>query len=361
MWACCPGGGSSQVRSVGGVPVELPLSEGAAKTFARVTWHASSPLRALRAAAPGVRIDYLDGRDPAAAAAAAKAADVAIVFGTQWRTEAQDLPSLALPDGQDQLIRAVAAANPRTVVVLETGGAVLMPWLDQVGAVVAAWYPGQRGGEALARLLMGDIDFSGRLPLSFPRSPAQLPRGVPADPARPIEYAEGANVGYRWFAGRGETPLFAFGHGLSYGSARFEAIGFTGGRTPQRHPDRAERRRAGDRRGATAVPDRARARARPAGRLDPRRGRGRRQPPRHDRCRSPPAGAAEGRALADRARDIPADPGYRRHPGNRQPECSRLRPPAVDAVVRRTKPSTWLRFLAYWPGPRYARHSRSAQ
>ena len=226
------GGGSSQVRSVGGVPVELPLSEGAAKTFARVTWHASSPLRALRAAAPGVRIDYLDGRDPAAAAAAAKAADVAIVFGTQWRTEAQDLPLLALPDGQDQLIRAVAAANPRTVVVLETGGAVLMPWLDQVGAVVAAWYPGQRGGEALARLLMGDIDFSGRLPLSFPRSPAQLPRGVPADPARPIEYAEGANVGYRWFAGRGETPLFAFGHGLSYGSARFEAIGFTGGRRP---------------------------------------------------------------------------------------------------------------------------------
>jgi beta-glucosidase len=227
------GGGSSQVRSVGGVPVELPLTEGVAMSFARVTWHASSPLRALRAAAPGMTIDYVDGHDPQAAAAAAAKADVAIVFATQWRTEAQDLPGLALPDQQDALIDAVARANRATVVVLETGGAVLMPWLEQVPAVVAAWYPGQRGGEALARLLLGEIDFAGRLPITFPQSAAQLPRAVPADPARPIAYPERANVGYRWFAQRGEAPLFSFGHGLGYGRVTYSHVRFSGGERPR--------------------------------------------------------------------------------------------------------------------------------
>ena len=227
------GGGSSQVRSVGGVPVEVPLTEGTAMSFARVTWHASSPLGALRAALPGVTIDYVDGRDPVAAAAAAARADVAIVFATQWRTEAQDLPNLALPDGQDALIGAVAKANRATVVVAETGGAVLMPWLDQVAAVVEAWYPGQRGGEALARLLVGDSDFAGRLPLTFPRSAAQLPRVQPADPAHPIAYPERANAGYRWVKQRGETPLFPFGFGLSYAGVTYEKAQFTGGARPR--------------------------------------------------------------------------------------------------------------------------------
>jgi beta-glucosidase len=227
------GGGSSQVRSVGGVPVEVPLKQGAAMSFARVTWHASSPLRALQAALPGATIDYIDGHDPDAAATAAAHADLAIVFATQWRTEAQDLPDLALPDGQDALIGAVARANRATVVVVESGGAVLMPWLDQVAAVVAAWYPGQRGGEALARLLVGDSDFAGRLPLTFPRSASQLPRAQPADPAHPIAYPERANVGYRWFKQRGETPLFWFGHGLSYAGVTYHEARFTGGTHPQ--------------------------------------------------------------------------------------------------------------------------------
>ena len=226
------GGGSSQVRSVGGIPVELPLTEGAAMSFARVSWHASSPLRALQSAAPSVSFTFLDGRDPAAAAAAARKADVAIVFATQWRTEAQDIPSLLLPDGQDALIEAVAAANPNSVVVLETGGAVVMPWLDRVAGVVEAWYPGQRGGEALARLLLGQVDFNGRLPLTFPRSAAQLPRTMPADPKHPIVYREGANVGYRWFAEQGTPPLFAFGYGLSYGSVAYRRFHFTGGARP---------------------------------------------------------------------------------------------------------------------------------
>ena len=247
------GGGSSQVRSVGGVPIEIPLTEGAAASFARVTYHSSSPLRAIRAAAPSAEVRFVDGRDPAAAAAAARDADVAIVFATQWQTEAQDAPSLSLPDEQDALIAAVAKANPKSVVVLETGGAVLMPWVEDVAGIVQAWYPGQRGGEAIARVLFGEVEASGRLPLSFPRTIEQLPRprpvlpigatalsdadsnagssGAPAKPY-PVTYREGADVGYRWYAARGERPLFPFGYGLSYTRFRFDDVRFTGGALP---------------------------------------------------------------------------------------------------------------------------------
>jgi beta-glucosidase len=247
------GGGSSQVRSVGGVPIEIPLTEGAAMSFARLTYHSSSPLRAIRAAAPGVDVRYIDGRDPTAAAAAARDADVAIVFATHWQTEAQDAPSLSLPDGQDALIAAVAKANRKSVVVLETGGAVLMPWVDDVAGIVQAWYPGQRGGEAIARVLFGDVEASGRLPLSFPRTIEQLPRptpvlpagatslaasasdagsSAPLPPAYPVTYQEGANVGYRWYAQRSDRALFPFGYGLSYTRFRFDDVRFTGGARP---------------------------------------------------------------------------------------------------------------------------------
>lgn len=247
------GGGSSQVRSVGGAPVEIPLTSGAAASFARVTYHASSPLRAIEAMASGAKVRFVDGSDPVAAAAAAKEADVAIVFATQWQTEAQDPDTLSLPDGQDALIGAVANANQRTVVVLETGGPVLMPWIDRVPAVVEAWYPGQRGGQAIARVLFGEVDASGRLPISFPRSIAQLPRprpvqppgGLSADgaaanaalgdaaklPSYPVNYQEGADVGYRWYSAQRQKPLFPFGFGLSYGQAAFANARFSGGST----------------------------------------------------------------------------------------------------------------------------------
>ncbi|WP_395398290.1 beta-glucosidase [Novosphingobium sp. BL-8A] len=245
------GGGSSQVRSVGGAPVEIPLTSGAAASFARVTYHASSPLRAIQAMAPQASVTFVDGTNPAVAAEAAKKADIAIVFATQWQTEAQDAPSLSLPDGQDALVGAVAGANPRTVVVLETGGPVLMPWIDRVPAVVAAWYPGQRGGQAIARVLFGEVDASGRLPISFPRSASQLPRSEPVQaasgastegaaanaalgdaaklPPYPVNYREGADVGYRWYAASKQKPLFPFGYGLSYGHATFAGAHFTGG------------------------------------------------------------------------------------------------------------------------------------
>ena len=227
------GGGSSQVRSTGGVPVELELTSGDAAMIARTTWHASSPLKAISKRLSRARVTYSDGADPAAAASAAAQADVAIVFAVQWRSEGVDLETLNLPDNQDALIEAVARANPRTVVVLETGGAVLMPWAHRAPAILAAWYPGQGGGEAIARILFGEVNPSGRLPLTFPRSADHAPRPEPAgiDQVRaarasgqpavklasfPIHYNEGANVGYRWYEMAGHKPLFPFGFGLSY-------------------------------------------------------------------------------------------------------------------------------------------------
>ena len=247
------GGGSSQVRSVGGAPVEIPLAYGAPSSFSRITYHASSPLAALRKAMPDAEIVFARQDDLTGALEAARGADIAIVFATQWTSEAQDVPDLRLPDQQDALVAAVAAVQPRTVAVLETGGPVLMPWIEQVPAVVQAWYPGQRGGEAIANILTGRINPSGRLPITFPRSAAQPPRPAPvglnrlnaieaeaaANPAGagdvalesfPVDYVEGSDVGYRWYEKTGADPLFAFGHGLSYTNFAYRDAKVSGGK-----------------------------------------------------------------------------------------------------------------------------------
>ncbi len=227
------GGGSSQVLPIGST--SFPAPKGSPEWGGGQVYHPSPPLAALRAR--NGRVTFDPGTDPAVAAASAHAADVAVVFAPQWTTEGQDVP-LSLPDGQDALIAAVAAANPRTVVVLETGGPVLMPWLDKVAAVVEAWYPGSRGGEAIARVLSGEVDAQGRLPVSFPNSAAQLPRPVldgyaDAKPEGltgqtmapfPVRYAEGSDVGYRWYARTGARPLFGFGGGLSYTRFRYAGL-----------------------------------------------------------------------------------------------------------------------------------------
>lgn len=241
------GGGSSQVRSVGGAPVEIPLNQGPAASFVRRTWHASSPVAAIKAMAPQASVTYVDGKDVAAAAAAARNADTVVLFAWQWTTEAEDVETIALPDDQDALIAAVAAANPKTTVVLTTGGPVLMPWLDRVPAVLAAWYPGQRGGEAIARVIFGEVNPSGRLPITFPASSSQPPRprapGIDAMLADPdkgadarkvpglfeINYVEGAEVGYRWYQQQKLKPAFAFGHGLSYTSFAYTNLRTEGG------------------------------------------------------------------------------------------------------------------------------------
>lgn len=214
------GGGSSQVYPAGGRAVQ---------GLEPATWpgpmiyYPSSPLKALQVRYPDAKVVYDDGTDPARAAKLAAESDLALVFADQWTTESWDVATLDLPKNQDATIEAVAAANTKTVVVLITGGPVLMPWLDKVGAVVEAWFPGTAGGEAIARVLTGEVDASGRLPVTFPRSVADLPRPkLDGDPKKPeelfdIDYdIEGAAVGYKWYDLKKIEPLFAFGHGLSY-------------------------------------------------------------------------------------------------------------------------------------------------
>uniref|UniRef100_B0T7Y6 Beta-glucosidase n=1 Tax=Caulobacter sp. (strain K31) TaxID=366602 RepID=B0T7Y6_CAUSK len=221
------GGGSSQVFPIGGMAVKGLGPKGFPGP---IVYHPSSPLKALQVRNPGATFAYDDGTDAAAAAKLAAGADLVIVFAHQWAAESQDY-SLTLADNQDALIDAVASANPKTAVVLETGGPVLMPWLDKVGAVVEAWYPGTHGGEAIARVLTGEVNPSGRLPITFPKSVDQLPRQtIDCDPAKPEDFCdvnydiEGAAVGYKWFDQKGHAPLFAFGHGLSYSTFAYSGL-----------------------------------------------------------------------------------------------------------------------------------------
>jgi beta-glucosidase len=212
--AVTPPGGYAEVITIGG-----PGVMGSARNLYLLP---SPPLAELRAQLPGARIDFDPGMTPAEAALLARRADVAIVFAIRVEGEGFDNPDLSLPWGQDALIEAVADGNPNTVVVLETGNPVAMPWRDRVRAIVQAWYPGQAGGRAIAEILTGAVNPSGRLPLTFPADLAQTPRpdlpglGEPWGTPVTIDYHEGAEIGYRWFAQQGETPLYAFGHGLGY-------------------------------------------------------------------------------------------------------------------------------------------------
>jgi beta-glucosidase len=221
------GGGSSLVYPRGGNAVKGLLP---ATWPGPVMYHNSSPLRAIQAQAPNAKVVYDDGTDPARAARVAGQADVALVFATQWVGEALDATSLALPDRQDDLIATVAGANARTVVVLENGGPVTMPWLNKVPAVLETWYPGTSGGEAIANVLFGAVNPSGHLPATFPASEQQLPRPtVDGDPKQAemqfaVTYTEGAALGYKWFDLKGHKPLFPFGHGLSYTTFSYSGL-----------------------------------------------------------------------------------------------------------------------------------------
>ncbi|MFZ6768478.1 beta-glucosidase family protein [Undibacterium sp. Di26W] len=222
------GGGSSQVYPIGGNAVK---GLEPAAWPGPVVYHPSSPLKAIQRYMPQAQISYDTGTDIKAATALAAQSDIVLVFATQWIGEANDAVSLSLPSNQDALITALAAANKKTVVVLETGGPVTMPWINQVASVLEAWYPGTSGGEAIARVLVGEVNPSGHLPVSFAASESQLPRPVlDGDPAKPdqrfdVSYHEGATIGYKWFDAKGLKPLFAFGHGLSY--TKFAYSGFS--------------------------------------------------------------------------------------------------------------------------------------
>ncbi len=214
------GGGSSLVYPRGGMAVKGLLP---ATWPGPIMFYPSSPMKAIAKRAPDAKVSYASGTDLAAASKLAAESDVVVLFANQWTGESVDALNLSLPDNQDALIAAVVKANPKTVVVLETGGPVTMPWVDQVGSIVEAWYPGTAGGEAIGRVLFGEVNPSGHLPATFPVSEKQLPRpaldGAPKNESMrfDVDYStEGAAVGYKWFDLKGMKPLFPFGHGLSY-------------------------------------------------------------------------------------------------------------------------------------------------
>jgi len=223
------GGGSAQVDPPGGNAI-MPPGKGATHWQDHI-WFPTSPLKALCAKLPDTKIDFDSGTDVNSAVALAKNSDVAMVFAYQWTAEEMDLPNLSLPDNQDALIERVAAANPRTIVVLETGTAVTMPWLDKVAGVVEAWYAGSSGHKALAKVLVGEVNPTGKLAVTFPEREADLPHPViPSLPAKDqalsyeVRYDEGPEVGYKWYEAQHKQPLFSFGFGLSYTSYEYSNL-----------------------------------------------------------------------------------------------------------------------------------------
>jgi beta-glucosidase len=232
------GTGSGAVIPKGGYAAVIPIGGAGPMGGSRNLFlMPSSPLAELRELLPDAQVDFDPGQTPAEAVLLAKRSDVVIAFGIRSEGESYDLPDLSLPWGQDDLIDEVATANPNTIVVLETGDPVAMPWRDKVKAIVQAWYPGQAGGRAIAEVLTGGMNPSGRLPITFPESLEDTPRpelpgmGTPWGTPTTIAYDEGAEVGYRWFAKTGAKPLYAFGHGLGYTTFEHSDLEVEGGDT----------------------------------------------------------------------------------------------------------------------------------
>jgi beta-glucosidase len=201
------GGGSAAMTAGGGsAAVKAP--------------YVSTPVNAITArAGVGVNVAYADGSSVPAAVALAASSDVAVVFADKAEGESSDLGNIDLSSDQNNLIAQVAAASPNTVVVLDTGSAVTMPWLNAVAGVLEAWYPGQEDGNAIASVLFGDVNPSGHLPVTLPQSLADVPAHTTAQwPGSngKVLYSEGLQVGYRWYDAQNITPLFPFGFGLSY-------------------------------------------------------------------------------------------------------------------------------------------------
>jgi beta-glucosidase len=242
------GGGSAQVDPPGGNAISKP-GEGATHWQEEI-WFPTSPLKAIEERAPKAAVKYDSGDDPLAAAALAKTADVAVVFAYQWESEGMDLPTLTLAHNQDALIAAVAAANPHTIVVIESGSPVTMPWVDAPAAILEAWYAGSDGANAVANVLFGSVNPSGKLPNTFPISDADLPHPTLTQPPPesrhfdgaatpeqwakgmppfPVTYDEGVKVGYKWYDAERKPVLFPFGFGLSYTTYHYSGLSITPG------------------------------------------------------------------------------------------------------------------------------------
>jgi beta-glucosidase len=234
------GGGSAQVDAPGGNVAPVRQHPGGAYWMETV-YFPSSPLKEIRKHAPNAKIEFDPGTDAAAAAKLAGSSQLAIVFVNQPMSEGRDAKTISLPNNQDALVDAVAKANPHTIVVLENGSPVAMPWADRVQGIIEAWFPGIGGAQSLANILFGDVNPSGRLAISFAKSDDQLPHpevpginlmSAPGAGRRrpeelpPFDYdaTEGVRVGYKWFESQNETPLFPFGFGLSYTSYEYSGL-----------------------------------------------------------------------------------------------------------------------------------------
>lgn len=232
------GTGSGAVNPVGGYAGVVKIGGAGIMGGGRNMFlYPPSPLAELKKALPDAQFDFDPGYTPTEAALTAKRADMVIAFGIRVEGEGFDNADLSLPWGQDAVIAAVASANPNTVVVLETGNPVSMPWRNNVRAIVQAWYPGQAGAQAIADVLTGKVNPSGRLPITFPASLGDTPRptlpglGTAWGTPTTVRYDEGAEVGYRWYAQKGIKPLYAFGHGLSYTRFEYKELKVSGGET----------------------------------------------------------------------------------------------------------------------------------
>lgn len=259
------GGGSGAVTPIGG-----GAATGEPVALMTAQWVPSSPLEAVRAEFPSANVTWLAGSDSAAVREAADGVDVVIVFAHQVTSEGADVPSLELPDGQSEVIRELGAGAAPVVVVLTTGGPVSTDWSSAVSAIVEAWYPGQRGASAIAGLLSGRINPSGKLPVSFPAHESDLPYSVFRDPAdagigtsmdivnvdtEPASrfdatYGHGEHFGYKWLTGD-RSAAFPFGFGLSFTS--FDFANFAVMEDNGRVTATAEIANTGDRAGAEVV------------------------------------------------------------------------------------------------------------
>jgi beta-glucosidase len=208
------------IAVIGSVASVSPISTGAGSASVVLPYNVT-PLAGITSRASGITVNYAqgDGASVSAAAQLASTSSVAIVCVGQQTSEGSDRSNLSLPSGQDALVEAVAAANTNTIVVMYESSATLMPWANQVAAIVMAWYPGQENGNALAHVLFGDVNPSGKLPVTIPPSASQIPTGTPAQwPGvnGHTVYSEELQIGYRWYDANNVTPLFPFGFGLSY-------------------------------------------------------------------------------------------------------------------------------------------------
>jgi beta-glucosidase len=222
--------GKESIAVIGEAGSAKPKAEGGGSSGV-IAPYVVSPLEGIsKRAGTGIEVSYADGSDLDKAANTARHADVAIVFVHTDETEGKDRPNLNLPGNQNQLISAVAAVNRKTIVVLDTGGPVLMPWVDSTAAIIEAWYSGQEDGHAIAAVLYGDVNPSAKLPLSFPRTATAIPTARPEQwpgVGGKSTYSEKLLVGYRWYDASQTQPLFPFGFGLSYTTFRLSQLRVT--------------------------------------------------------------------------------------------------------------------------------------